>query len=811
MDSARSESVSPSLEIVSYPGCLSCASRSEEEALTIDNALLSERDILTLLFVLLEKSKLNFDIKLIDHEVQFDRSRYTTDIPNVIIIPSYYLHVEDTKVFKSSLEVLVKSQFLNAPFTRSREQVAPFIMFLMIESSASALTQTPSSSSADSKTGQSGDSAGESYWSIICLTCHNVYEPINVFFINPLNHKSKVSTFSELSQSFPEQVRSRLKQTITLFLGAQIDLETHQVFHVSLFKQRDEFNGGIIAALDIAWILKENGRLSEADSGTGLLDYEEQRTIDEARSWLGYTYRSRIREKRKRSTRCYDFEEDEVINFESILPEPEGLSNASTVSDAKSSTNSSRSNKNGWTPIAKHTKARPNETQKPPSSGSTTKRERNSSNTKTAVGNSSQQISRYLSPDVRDRIATIFEMLSIENVVKKDVFPIFPPLSSPSAPQSNRFSAVKVLLNVGSREGLENDPVVNGTSLADGTNAKSAIQEQGNADRAPGDPVLASFSPESATPPVTLSTPRSEPVNPSIELLRLVSDYVQNFDFLANFCPEEVKFFTSEELDDLRSHFLKKVAFPSVFFQTLLEANEKNSVTKEVILFGIRKTIESIKIPKSFVPDKTLEGLLALFGKTNIKDLFLMDCAMTYETTKLGRNKKLLCKYRDPLHFDRSSGVLELKYRKGDTNDSKATTNDSNNSNNNPDVGPSASAGASNTGTGGKSNNSNAGNLRQGELVVSALDINTVGDYALEMFDNREIPKPSKYVPQALQSLARQKYYTTTKALMKVFNNHFTRNGPPARKKRLLEQMEEDMKAKKNKVVSVPVSKPVVS
>lgn len=204
-----------------------------------------------------------------------------------------------------------------------------------------------------------------------------------------------------------------------------------------------------------------------------------------------------------------------------------------------------------------------------------------------------------------------------------------------------------------------------------------------------------------------------------------------------------------------------------------MAANEKINVTKETILVAIRNTIKSIQVPESFEPDAELKEFLKLWDKDNIKDLFMLESAMSYETTKLGRGKKLLCKYRDPLHFDRI-WHLELKYRKGDPSEAKPRESDVTGDEPTPTKSKSKS-------TVNNSNNCNASNLRQGELVVSALDINFVVDYALQMFDDRDVPKPSKYVPQALQSLARQKYYTTTKALMKVFNNHFNRNEPPQR------------------------------
>lgn len=761
MDQDRSESIVPSLEIVSYPGCLSCASRPEEESLTIDNAALTERDILTLLFVLLEKRSLNFDIKLIDQDVQFDRSKYTTDVPNVIIVPSYFLHTEDEGAFENSVQVVKKSQFLNAPFTRSQDAVAPFIMFILVEAFLPLpATKVPKSDSAAAETTTPTPKL-ESHWSILCLTCHNAYEPIEISYLDPSAYVSKVTKFEGLFKDIPKTHLQRIEQYAHLFLGTRVDLDNYQVTHIPLFKQHDSYNSGIIAALNICWTLQENGRLiANPDRGTNLKDYEEQRSIDEARSWLGYTYRSRLREKRKRSTKCYEYEDDEVVNFESP---PQAIPTHVETPISKISANGNGHASSDSVKSSQSTSLdSPGDANK---ENIPVKRENGTDHEKQAAYffpqyDNGQYVSRYLTPEMRLTIAKVFEMLSIENVVKKDIFPIFPAShATHTAPNVRISSFTPIKFRVTSRISATPRRNSNGSTTS---NTNDDDNESANG----------ALSPSSAAPEDSF-----------ISKLRALTEYIQNFDFVVNFCPKEAKVFSAEELEDLRSHFLKKVAFPSAFVKTLMAANEKINVTKETILVAIRNTIKSIQVPESFEPDAELKEFLKLWDKDNIKDLFMLESAMSYETTKLGRGKKLLCKYRDPLHFDRTSGTLELKYRKGDPSEAKPRESDVTGDEPTPTKSKSKS-------TVNNSNNCNASNLRQGELVVSALDINFVVDYALQMFDDRDVPKPSKYVPQALQSLARQKYYTTTKALMKVFNNHFNRNEPPPKKRKLLEKLE---------------------
>lgn len=783
MDPTRPESAPSSMEILFHSGCLDSISRSEEEAITINNAALQEHDILALLFVLLGKRGLFYNIRLIDNDVRFDRSLYTTDVPNVVVIPSYYLHVEDSEIFNSSVQILRKSQFLNAPFTRSKETIAPFIMVFLIECTSESLssnsvsipTFSANSNPAASTQPKNGTTKQDKFWSIMCVIRHNDDEPVDIAFISPFEHEPKVTAFAELFQTFPSIVRTRLEEYIGLFIGTRLDLATFQVKCLSFFKQRDNFNSGIIAALNISWVLQSNGRLSETTSGTGLYEFEEQRATDEARALLGFSYRSRMREKRKRTTRYYDFEEDEVINFESIYPD------SYTQPGDLSLSLSNPENNNNWNSFSK--------------SGDSKKYRHlikkedspTSSSFSTSLQRKKPQVSRYLSNEMRHHIATIFEMLSIENVVKKDIFPIIP-INNTLPPLLGKSTPVKARLTNGSRDSSQHDH-----------NSSTLAGHDTDGSRPTTRPYQSSETPIESTP----SSDSLSNTKRDIESLRKVAAYIQSFDFVANFCPKEVKHFSPEDIEDFRSHFLKKVAFPSCLLQTLVEAGEKSLVTKDTILAGIRKTIESIQIPDSFTPDETLTGFLKTFGKKDIKELFLMDSAMTYETTKLGRSKKLLCKYRDPLHFDLSSGTLELKYRKGDSSNAKPHYNNSSSA----DLKSHVTSANGNSSNGGKNNDTNnscengssnnstttttngntinhGGNLRQGELLVSALDICVVADYALDMFDDQLVPKPSKYVPQALQSLARTRFYTTTKALMKVFNNHFTRRDLLLKRKR---------------------------
>lgn len=792
MDHTGLGSASSSMEILFYPGCLDSVSRSEEETITIDNAPLVERDIITLLFTLLERHGLKYHTRIIDNDVRFDRAQYTSDVANVIVVPSYYLYTKDVDKYKTSIDILKKSQFLNAPFTGSNNNSSNsfFTMFFLIECDAESLapdsipipisqnlntsfitTQSQNTKSTDDTSPEAKtDTKPPAFWSLLCVTCHNINEPYEVFFISPLEHKPINSSFETLFQTFPEQVRDRLTQYISQFGRLNLDLSTCQVKYISIFKQRDYFNGGIVAALNIAWVLKMHGRISESVvEGSGLFGYEEQRVVDQARALLGFSYRRRIRERRKRTTRCYDFEEDEVINFE---PSITGTSSATTNGSSISNDSASHINGNSWAPAVKRKlNILPSPLKNSPILPTFKNDYNSSSNTKSPGYRNGQPVSRYLSAEARACIGKVFEMLSIENVVKKDVFPALSPSRS-SLAHTTKFAPVKAQPIAGPGDSSStNEELANNTM--NGTETSNELESS------------KSLSSESLLSSTSNSTILHS--MPDSETLRLLSNYIQNFDFITNFCPDEAKHFSLEELGDLRGHFLKKVAFPSAFFETLVNAGDKAHVTKDTILAGIRKTIESIEIPDSFTPDATLADFLQVFGKSNIKELFLMDEAMTYETTKLGRNKKLLCKYRDPLHYDFLSGKLELKYRKGDASETKPRFEDSHiikstpqpintygNADGNTTFGTDAKLNT--IYTHGNSNNSHAGSLRQGELLVSALDISCVADYALQMFDDRQVPKPSKYVPQALQSLARKRYYTTTKALMKVFNNHFTRN-----------------------------------